>query len=474
MTEVKTKKILFYIFSAFISMIVASNCYGDNQIDIEKYPAYFPLEGWKSIIWANELTKGRVAKVTVAMLDGDVDTDVHCLKDKSNNIIREKIKGENLYTDTAHGTAVMGLILGNHCELPVCNERYYCSGEIVVVAGIAQGVTLTNGPILEGGFEESMKNIVTAIDPNKEEEEEIKTWGSASGEQLPKRIILNLSEGPNSMAVFLEKIQGAFAKMSRGHIETGDLEKGFDFLFLNSYITNNMTWVKPVWADLNYWEQSKNRTNILKEAYLDKELQKRDDVVKSYKNAMLKHVFPKKDYFMVVVAAGNDGEEQSNDTAGPLFKNGGDNEPIIGVAAGCGESYKRLCSIAHGDAFDSAHGNEVIDIVAPGVNIPVILPLKDLKGNLFIPGVATYVDGTSFSAPLVTGAIVLLSQCRPGDSAEKIKKILFDSADKYTDLEGSVIGGKVLNIKRAIDMACKNTPAPNSEKPESEDEKEEL
>ena len=156
--------------------------------------------------------------------------------------------------------------------------------------------------------------------------------------------------------------------------------------------------------------------------------------------------------YLVVTAAGNDGKELDNDSAGFFWPN-----TTIGVAAGCKDKYTQLCSFSN-------YGNSVINILAPGEFIPVMFPTKASDGSE-IPK-ATYVSGTSVSAPLVAGIAALVSQCRPETSVKDIKKAIFENADVYKEIQGLVECGRVLNVQKTISYMCKNQVAPNSEEPE--------
>lgn len=144
---------------------------------------------------------------------------------------------------------------------------------------------------------------------------------------------------------------------------------------------------------------------------------------------------------------------------GLIVKTGKDtteDEPIIGVAAGCGENNIDLCPWSN-------YGNILVDILAPGENIPVFFPLKLADGKI-VPK-ATYVGGTSYSAPLVAGTAALLAQCKPTATAKEIRQVIFESAHVSTVLESKIMGGKVLDVEKAIQNMCNFESAPNSEKP---------
>ncbi len=351
-----------------ISIIAVVSCHGSSKLDIAKYPSYFSVAAWEAIVSANERNNGEAGRTIIAVIDGDVDYERYCLRGKNNKNLQQGIEGKNEYAGQEginHATAIVGLILGDHCELPLCRpveEKYQCTEEKIVVAGIVQDVTIVNAPSLDGELmEKSVKNLISAIDLSAEEKKEIATWGEAAERNLPVRIILNLSEGPNTREVMLEGLQEKLLMQVATGLDINK-EQAYDDLFLAYYLANNMTWVFPD-IDfpqisrtelLEYWAKFQSQKESL-EAEVNRALEYRDNIMTSYKDAVNNHILPRKDYFVIVVAAGNDGEEQTNLTAGPLWKVKTDNEPVIGVAAGCGDGYRRLCSLEQGDMFDSGY-----------------------------------------------------------------------------------------------------------------------
>jgi subtilisin family serine protease len=62
-------------------------------------------------------------------------------------------------------------------------------------------------------------------------------------------------------------------------------------------------------------------------------------------------------------------------------------------------------------------------------------------------------DGTSFSAPLVSGVAALIMSQRPDLSHRKVRQIIIDSVDKVSTLSGKVASGGRLNAYKALQAA---------------------
>ncbi len=62
-----------------------------------------------------------------------------------------------------------------------------------------------------------------------------------------------------------------------------------------------------------------------------------------------------------------------------------------------------------------------------------------------------FISGTSMAAPMVTGAIAVLAQHYPNDSvAERIQR-LYSNSDSVTALNGLVVSGRRMNLRKALD-----------------------
>ena len=101
------------------------------------------------------------------------------------------------------------------------------------------------------------------------------------------------------------------------------------------------------------------------------------------------------------------------------------------------------------DQFDCwATAGETVDISAPGWQIRT----TDVGGGY------TYTQGTSFSSPIVAGAVALLKSRYPNSSNDFIEEILINNTDQFSDMTGScqgtslvgMLGSGRLNIYRSI------------------------
>jgi hypothetical protein len=148
---------------------------------------------------------------------------------------------------------------------------------------------------------------------------------------------------------------------------------------------------------------------------------------------------------LVVAASGNDGEERSPLSYPAAFPH------VLTVAA-----TQQDGSVA---PFSSA--SRFVDLAAPGAQIPV----ATLDPETGTPTWALE-DGTSFAAPLVSGAAAWIWTLRPSLDAGQVAQILRTSA---TDIgapgRDAASGFGLLNVPRAISL-----PAPVRDQSESNDD----
>ncbi|MFG0284440.1 MAG: S8 family serine peptidase [Phycisphaerales bacterium JB039] len=132
-----------------------------------------------------------------------------------------------------------------------------------------------------------------------------------------------------------------------------------------------------------------------------------------------------------VAAAGNDGQ----DLDGPFdhFPSSYDVPGIISVAA-----------TDNNDALAgfSNYGAAQVHLGAPGQSIVTTA----------VGGGYTIINGTSFSSPLVAGAVALLKTVKPEASAVAVREALVNGADRVASLQGRTISGGRLNIARSLEI----------------------
>ncbi|MCB9845151.1 MAG: S8 family serine peptidase [Phycisphaeraceae bacterium] len=134
-----------------------------------------------------------------------------------------------------------------------------------------------------------------------------------------------------------------------------------------------------------------------------------------------------------VASAGNDGQDidpvdEQDRTAFPA---GYDIPGLISVAAT--DNNDALASFSN-------YGRQGVDLAAPGANVRTTA----------LGGGYTYISGTSFSAPMVTGAVALLRTVRPDASGEELRRVLIESSDPLPSLQTKVVSGGRLNVAEAL------------------------
>lgn len=106
---------------------------------------------------------------------------------------------------------------------------------------------------------------------------------------------------------------------------------------------------------------------------------------------------------------------------------------------------KSIVSVLETDLHDrktysSCWGLNSVHIAAPGQGV-----LTTCLG-----GESCWPSGTSFAAPLVSGAAALLVSCEPDIGVDELKKRIMESGDFCPSLVGYVIGAKRLNVFRLL------------------------
>lgn len=458
------KKISFYILVVFV---LVGNVYGIEQaadkIKTEELPAYFSATTWNTIKSANTKSRGKSKKIKiVAIMEAPVEY-VSGLNGQNNEDIQKQIDNGTLYIKREtkhHGTAVAGLISSRPCRLPChikkdfSDENKLCDSNEIVVSGIAWHTKIVNvSPFLKGiNAGESFKNLLSSIVTHADKKEGDENKASR---EVPIKMILNLSFGPISKDALIERIKEYYYKRlesSKNNNDTLVIQWAVD------YVNRGMKWEKSD-SDSTLWDEME-KERMAEQKIIDGTVKNFTEELDYYEGVIKDHIMPMKDSILVVVAAGNSGKRLNDSNAGFLRgKNTADDSPVIGVAAGCGEGYKKRCA-------GSNYGSEYIDILAPGEKLPVIFNLE--LGNKIVNG-ATYVGGTSFSAPIVVGVVSLIAQCKPTASTKEIKNAIFRSATRDSSLDSDVKDGKILDVKEAISLMCERAGAAMSDEPTYED-----
>jgi hypothetical protein len=134
---------------------------------------------------------------------------------------------------------------------------------------------------------------------------------------------------------------------------------------------------------------------------------------------------------VIVISAGNDGKEQPTDFALDVLAAGGGNVIIAGAVDSTGTmpSWSNRAGSAQASYLD-----------ALGVNVPVKIGSQSYSLN-----------GTSFSAPQISGAVALLAQAFPTLSAHDIVDILLTTAhDVGATGTDAIYGRGILDIAAAM------------------------
>jgi serine protease AprX len=88
----------------------------------------------------------------------------------------------------------------------------------------------------------------------------------------------------------------------------------------------------------------------------------------------------------------------------------------------------------------------------PVHSIRQLITLKIRRENVITKNYK-YVDGTSFSAPIVSSVIAQLIEANPELTPQKIKRILISTAERLPHFEVDRQGWGVINARKAVEMA---------------------
>jgi len=150
---------------------------------------------------------------------------------------------------------------------------------------------------------------------------------------------------------------------------------------------------------------------------------------------------------LFVAAAGNGhrGVGYDNDTdSRPAYPASYDQDTILSVAALDVED--KLGSFSN-------WGEKTVDIGAPGVKVFSTIPGNDYQDTVinFPPLLVATWDGTSMSAPHVSGAAALYLSANPDATYADLKKAIIDSAETISSLDGKSVSNGKLNVKAMME-----------------------
>lgn len=164
-------------------------------------------------------------------------------------------------------------------------------------------------------------------------------------------------------------------------------------------------------------------------------------------------------YFLIIAGVGNDGVELNGKNVNKygllpaIFHFKGIRDPIIRVGA-----TSRYDSQKPAEIFEytnsrytsgSNYGKGFVDVLAPGMEIPVLTPSSE----------AMISNGTSEATAIVSGAAALISSCNPFADADNIRQALLVNSDAHQHLVSKVKNGQVLNIYKTVKNYCQTQPS---------------
>ena len=174
---------------------------------------------------------------------------------------------------------------------------------------------------------------------------------------------------------------------------------------------------------------------------------------KAWVDAAIKYAAAKN--VLLVVAAGNDNQNIDEKPVFPNinFNDGTTVNNFISVGASAAKADENL------DATFTNYGPKTVDLFAPGSQVTTL----DMDNELVTE------DGTSFSAPIVSGVAALVLSYYPNLSASQLKRILLQSAkplkglkvlkpgskDEKVDFTSLSKTGGIVNAYEAVKLAAK-------------------
>ena len=103
------------------------------------------------------------------------------------------------------------------------------------------------------------------------------------------------------------------------------------------------------------------------------------------------------------------------------------------------------------------------DLVAVGANVYTATQKLDPAGDLYDPSGYGVFDGTSFSTPLVSGAVALVKAARPGLTAAQYRSLVINNAGSISYAPGTPAtvqqaGAGILDVSAALRSTAAMSP----------------
>lgn len=136
---------------------------------------------------------------------------------------------------------------------------------------------------------------------------------------------------------------------------------------------------------------------------------------------------------IILVAAAGNSDGQNNDEV-PSYPANSDNANVISVAATTSSGML---------AGFSNYGPKTVDLAAPGTAILSTVPSTPVRGPY------EYIDGTSMSAPVVSGVVALVAAVNPAATPALIRDILLSTVRPLASLKGKVASAGLVDAYSA-------------------------
>jgi len=308
----------------------------------------------------------------------------------------------------------------------------------VVVAIIDNGFDTFHPDLIDNVWKNENEISQNGIDDDKNGYiDDYYGWNFLENNNDPRPNVSNLTEDEKKAGVFNHATIVAGIIGAKGNNGLDGAGINWEVRLMNLKILgNNGTGQFPPLVEAIYYAVD-NGADVINVSVVgegsEKELQEAVDY--AYKNNVI-----------VVAAAGNNLINLNYSSQYPVCSDEfSDKEKVLGVSA---------MNEKHHLAVFSNSGSKCIDITAPGVDIKSTVRFSPTNGLTESYSITESWNGTSFSAPFVTGAVALLKSLKPNLSADKIIETLLTTVH-HTPSEDEVtyanlFGSGLLQIDKAV------------------------